>query len=115
MYHSIIGTFVVVAVGTIFSYLSPAPELIYPEQLLHPIAKYLSKWCPGRERNYELRTLKTRRRLFNPRQMSIYGIDRKIISVALACAARRTRTGLSPNLKITIPIPESYRHNDNFY
>lgn len=53
MYYSFIGCLVTVLVGIMVSFLTGFNENdVYDEKLIHPIARKVASWFPGRKRRY---------------------------------------------------------------
>ncbi|XP_014254450.1 sodium-coupled monocarboxylate transporter 1 [Cimex lectularius] len=50
MYYSLIGTVITVLFGTILSYITASEEDCYDEKLVHPWARKLYKWLPGKQK-----------------------------------------------------------------
>ncbi|XP_075224836.1 sodium-coupled monocarboxylate transporter 1 isoform X2 [Lycorma delicatula] len=52
MYYSFLGTTITVVLGVIISYFTSSEDDIYDEKLIHPIARKVSNWLPGKKRKY---------------------------------------------------------------
>ena len=52
MYYSLIGCFVTVLIGWIVSLCTSSKDDQYDEKLIHPAARWLASFCPGKKRQY---------------------------------------------------------------
>ncbi|XP_063925418.1 sodium-coupled monocarboxylate transporter 1 isoform X2 [Zophobas morio] len=57
MYYSLIGCFISILVGWTVSYFTGSERDLYDEELIHPIARKMADFFPGKKRRYEEKTL----------------------------------------------------------
>lgn len=57
MYYSLIGCFISILIGWTVSYFTGSESDQYDQELIHPIARKMANYFPGKKRQYSEKTL----------------------------------------------------------
>lgn len=60
MYYSLIGCFISILVGWTVSYFTGSESDLYDQELIHPIARKMANFFPGKKRRYAEKTLESK-------------------------------------------------------
>ncbi|XP_008198466.1 sodium-coupled monocarboxylate transporter 1 isoform X1 [Tribolium castaneum] len=79
MYYSLIGCFISILIGWTVSYFTGSESDLYDQELIHPIARKMANFFPGKKRRYAEKTIKhkTRRNESMNHSPSATSMDKK--------------------------------------
>ncbi|GJQ71827.1 hypothetical protein Trydic_g11509 [Trypoxylus dichotomus] len=94
MYYSLIGCIITVALGWIISYFTASPRDQYDEKLIHPLARSIANYFPGKKRLYTDKTANSEGK----------SVDDNIIPTISASPIERTHSANSTTYSQDVPI-----------
>lgn len=71
MYYSLIGCFISILVGWTVSYFTGSESDLYDQELIHPVARKMANFFPGKKRRYAEKTADTKSNIGSSRNGSL--------------------------------------------
>jgi sodium-coupled monocarboxylate transporter 8/12 len=81
MYYSLIGCFISILIGWTVSYFTGSESDLYDQELIHPVARKMANFFPGKKRRYAEKTVEdktTRNGSMMNASASATSMDRKV-------------------------------------